>query len=276
MESNLQIKFFLILLASVLFLPISIQFMKWIVKKADLYRLNFKGNRIPVGFGFIVAIIAVPLYILVSYLFGFPKISILFLLVILAFGILGLIDDIYGSRNTGGFRGHLSKLLKGKVTTGAVKAIGGGIISLILGYLLAGNIYAGILNGLLIALSANTLNLFDLRPGRSLFIFWLGLLMLLLISPTKLMAALLIPVIIPVVWLTYFDRNASIMIGDAGSNTIGAVLGMSYSFVLDEVWKIVLIILLALIHVYSEKNSITKLIEHNKILNRIDQLLGKR
>lgn len=90
------------------------------------------------------------------------------------------------------------------------------------------------------------------------------------------MAALLIPVIIPVVWLTYFDRNASIMIGDAGSNTIGAVLGMSYSFVLDEVWKIVLIILLALIHVYSEKNSITKLIEHNKILNRIDQLLGKR
>ena len=59
-----------------------------------------------------------------------------YFLVTLGFGALGLVDDLAGDRSVGGFRGHLGALRRGRLTTGAAKALGGGGLSLLAGYLI--------------------------------------------------------------------------------------------------------------------------------------------
>ena len=64
---------------------------------------------------------------------------------------------------------HLTALARGRLTTGAVKAVGGLAAGLAAGFILhPGRPAAIVLDALLIALTANLLNLLDLRPGRCL------------------------------------------------------------------------------------------------------------
>ena len=60
--------------------------------------------------------------------------------------------------------------------------------------------------------------------------------------------------------------------GDTGSNVLGISIGMimvfGYSFNVRVGW----LVFLVLIHILTEKYSLTKIIENNKILNFIDKL----
>lgn len=270
-------KMLMIIPITLMIMGLSLPLMRVIIMRGDLWRLNFRGNHLPVGYGFLITLTAVPAYGIGHYIGIMPKGCLPYCITILVFGIIGLIDDRYGSRNASGFKGHFSQMLHGRITTGALKAMVGGIASLILGFYIADfKIASGILNGLLIALSANMLNLLDLRPGRAISCFWLGLVVLFAFVHSLSLLGKLLPVIVPSIWVTYMDRKALAMMGDAGSNTLGAVLGLSYSMVLSFEWKILLIVLLLLAHLYSEKHSITELIERSPILKRIDRLLGVR
>lgn len=267
----------LIAFVSIICVLISIPIMRMIVRKTKLQRINFKGQSIPAGYGFIITMAAVPVYIVMAIAPVMSRDAWSYIIAVLGFGILGLADDIYGTREAGGFKGHFSLLLKGRVTTGIIKVFAGGILSLLLGLVIAGyHPMAIIVNGLLIALSANTLNLLDLRPGRAVSFFWLGLIILILIFPKSIFLVMLLPVIIPCLYLTILDRSAKVMLGDAGSNVLGAVLGVSFAMATGSPYKIAIIILLICIHVYAEKYSISRLIESNRILRRIDRLLGER
>ena len=77
-------------------------------------------------------------------------------------------DDIAGSGDRRGFRGHLGALAHGEVTTGAVKLGGIGVTGVAAAALTGGPAVDVAINSALIAGSANLLNLFDLRPGRAL------------------------------------------------------------------------------------------------------------
>jgi hypothetical protein len=107
-------------------------------------------------------------------------------LVLAAFGF-GLIDDLFGDRSVRGFRGHLGGLVRGRVTTGALKVFGIGaaaayvatdIASTVIernsdlvagGWTVAATWWAAwALVALVIALTANLVNLMDVRPGRAL------------------------------------------------------------------------------------------------------------
>ena len=77
-------------------------------------------------------------------------------------------DDLAGSGSRRGFRGHLGALVKGEVTTGAVKLGGIGATGLVSAALLGGGPADVAVNAGLVAGGANLLNLFDLRPGRAL------------------------------------------------------------------------------------------------------------
>jgi UDP-GlcNAc:undecaprenyl-phosphate/decaprenyl-phosphate GlcNAc-1-phosphate transferase len=77
-------------------------------------------------------------------------------------------DDIAGSGDRRGFRGHLGALARGEVTTGAVKIGGIGATGVAAAALTGGPAVDVAINSALIAGSANLLNLFDLRPGRAL------------------------------------------------------------------------------------------------------------
>ncbi|MFD1120622.1 hypothetical protein ACFQ3A_40140, partial [Sphaerisporangium aureirubrum] len=91
-------------------------------------------------------------------------------------GALGAYDDLRGTASSKGFKGHLAALARGEVTTGAVKILGIGASGLAAAALLprAGNASRAarladvLVDGALIAGSANLANLFDLRPGRAL------------------------------------------------------------------------------------------------------------
>ena len=60
--------------------------------------------------------------------------------------------------------------------------------------------------------------------------------------------------------------------GDTGSNVLGISIGilmvMGYTFKVRVSW----LVFLVLIHILTEKFSLTKIIEKNKVLNFIDKL----
>jgi UDP-N-acetylmuramyl pentapeptide phosphotransferase/UDP-N-acetylglucosamine-1-phosphate transferase len=260
---------------TIIILPV----MGGITQRLKLERLNFQERWIPAGFGFLIVLSAVPVYLalLVSPLRS--NRLVFFLITLLGFGAIGLIDDVYGDREAGGFRGHLGLLKQGRVSTGLIKAVIGGLLGLLLGLLVAEfGVWQGLLNGLLISLAANTLNLLDLRPGRAVTCFWIGLAGFAVSRIGNLPAwkSVLIPVAIPAAVLSWLDRTACVMMGDSGSNVLGAVLGLVFAYELDVPSKIVLVLLMIVVHVYSEKYSISKLIESNRLLRRMDRLLGVR
>lgn len=84
-------------------------------------------------------------------------------------GVLGFVDDTWGTKRIKGLRGHLRAVLREHtLTTGFLKATGGATLALFLGWRLSPDIpIVALLNAALIALSANAINLLDLRPGRA-------------------------------------------------------------------------------------------------------------
>lgn len=265
-------------LASVVLTVLAVPAMWALAHTWKLGRTNFKGKQIPTGFGFLVVLAAAPVYAAAILLFGAGWYASACLVVVLGFGALGLFDDVYGTRGVGGFRGHLSLLRQGRVSSGLVKAVVGGGLGLGVGAAIARfDPVISLVNGLVISLAANTLNLLDLRPGRAVSCFWVGLLALAAVhSGRAVVLVWLIPVLVPAVWLTVLDRSARVMLGDAGSNVLGAVFGLAIVYGVGVPTRVVLIVLMAGVHLYTEKYSVSELIDGNRVLRSIDQLLGER
>ena len=113
-----------------------------------------------------------------------------------------------------GFRGHAAALRQGRLTGGAVKVLGIGASGL-LGARLAGRTDV-LVAGAVVAASANLLNLLDLRPGRALKAGAIAAAALRQPGPLGAAAALLPD-----------DLGERTMLGDAGANALGAVLGLA-------------------------------------------------
>ncbi len=192
---------------------------------------------------------------------------------------LGLIDDILGSREVGGFKGHFKKLfLERKLTTGVLKALGGGIIGIVGGYYASENmITKWITAAILIPLSANVLNLVDLRPGRSMAVFFAGLVVTYIGAGFSVSAPwLIIAMVTSALFFAFADSLGKVMMGDSGANALGAALGVTMALNTGLVLQIGVIIFFVAVHWYSEKHSITEFIERNPILRAIDHRLGVR
>lgn len=251
--------------------------MPLMTRALRLERKNFRGETIPAGAGLVLVPAAIVAYLYEAHLGSWPQ-SWVLLAGIVGFGIVGLVDDLYGNRRAGGFRGHLGLLRQGKVSTGLAKMVIGGLLSLALGGVIARyGLVMTVLNGLVISLTANLINLLDLRPGRAVSCFWVGLLAVLVSSLGHNVGWRFVLVIAaPVAWLTWEDRRARLMLGDAGSNALGACLGVLVACEVGAIAKLVVVALLVGVHVYSEKHSISRLIEENRALRGVDRLLGER
>lgn len=132
---------------------------------------------------------------------------------------VGAYDDAAGSRHprAKGFRGHLAAARAGQLTGGAVKVVGIGVTGLLAAVLLGPRRPAdALLGGAVVAGTANLLNLLDLRPGRALKAGTLVALALRQPGPAAAAAALLPE-----------DLSEQTMLGDAGANALGAVLGLA-------------------------------------------------
>ena len=183
----------------------------------------------------------------------------------------GIMDDVIGNRDVSGLKGHFKSLLKGSLTTGGFKALFGGFVGILISLVASNNIWELMINTLIIALSTNLMNLLDLRPGRAIkgYLFTTLVMCLTLTGFIRVLPLLLLPSV-----LAYFnaDLKAKAMMGDAGSNVLGISIGIimvfGYSFNVRLCWLVFLI----LIHLLTEKYSLTKIIENNKLLNFIDKL----
>ena len=241
---------------------------------SNCIRPNYKGEMIPVSMGIVFLPMMIINGIIVAFFtVDFISMSCLFLFL---FGIMsmffaGIIDDTIGNRDVSGLKGHFKSLFKGKLTTGGFKALFGGFVGIIISVCISKSITDIIVNTLVIALSTNLMNLFDLRPGRAIKVY---LVIIIVIFFTLTGYIQMLPLLILPNVLAYFnfDLKAKAMMGDTGSNVLGISIGilmvMGYTLKVRIAW----LVFLVLIHLLTEKFSLTKIIEKNKVLKFIDDL----
>jgi UDP-GlcNAc:undecaprenyl-phosphate GlcNAc-1-phosphate transferase len=256
--------------------------MAWLVGRYDLRRPNFRGQRIPTVAGLAFVLGGEFFYACEWFWQGLhTSLAAVYFLVTLGFGGLGLLDDLKGDRKVGGFRGHFRALARGRLTTGAAKALGGGLLSLAAGFLITSPRPFGyaLLAGLLIALSANTLNLLDLRPGRCLFGFFVGAATIgvVLLSQHALGTGFLLWTAAAFALILYpVDAGGAAMLGDTGANTFGAVLGVAGAIYFAPVWQGVLVLALLGFQWWCERHSLSRVIEDTPFLRSLDRKIGVR
>lgn len=207
-----------------------------------------------------------------------PRVRLAALLAGVGSGALGAYDDLYGTTKSKGFKGHLTALGRGEVTSGAVKILGIGATGLGAAALVSRGPVDTLVNGAAIAGTANLANLFDLRPGRAIKVGLLTggpLLAASLFRDAPLTAALTAVPLGAAAALLPDDLGERAMLGDAGANALGALLGLAAVTKLGRRGRFVLLGTVAALTAASEKISFTKVIAGNPALNRLD-MLGRR
>jgi hypothetical protein len=140
---------------------------------------------------------------------------------------LGLYDDLWGNAQARGLRGHLRSARSGRLTTGMVKlaglAIGGSCASAVGRRGTRHTTLSPIVDTVLVAGTANLVNLLDLRPGRAAkAVIAMATPIALLSADGSATAAAGLGAILAVV---RSDLGEHMMLGDCGANCAGAVLG---------------------------------------------------
>ncbi|MGH3082060.1 MAG: glycosyltransferase [Gaiellaceae bacterium] len=165
---------------------------------------------------------------------------------VLAAALAGLADDLWSGPERG-FRSHL----RAGSTTGVLK-----LVAIPLAGLLATRKLSG---ALLVGLAANFLNQLDTRPGRALKAY-------LIAAP-----AVGAPVAVAVLLLPY-DLRERAMLGDCGSNALGALLGLKSVSRLTDRGRWLAIGALVGLTALGERRSLGELIERTPGLAQLDAL----
>lgn len=159
---------------------------------------------------------------------------------------IGLADDLWSGPERG-FRAHL----RAGRTTGVLKLAGIPLYALVRTRSISG--------ALLVGLSANALNQLDTRPGRAL----------------KAYIAFAVPLRAPLraaVLIAPYDLREMAMLGDSGSNALGALLGWSsVSRITGTRNRWLAIAALAGLTALGERTSLGQIIERTPALRRVDE-----
>jgi hypothetical protein len=169
---------------------------------------------------------------------------------VLPVAMAGLADDLWSGPERG-FRAHL----RAGTTTGVLK------LAVIPFYALVRTRSVG--GALLVGLAANAVNQLDTRPGRALKAYLLASAALgFRPRSVSALAVLLAP----------YDLREMVMLGDAGSNALGAVLGLESVGRLTGRRRVVAVVALAALTAFGERRSLGRLIETTPVLRRLDRL----
>lgn len=187
-------------------------------------------------------------------------------------GAVGAYDDLFGSAQARGFRGHLRALRAGTVTSGLVKIVGVGAgaatAAVVIGRGRATPVSAFLLDlavdTTVISLTANLTNLFDLRPGRAAKVV--------ILLGSGLVGAGTAPVVGAAAGCLPTDLGARSMMGDCGANGLGAALATSAVARLSRPARIGALVGVAGLNLASERVSFTAVIERVGALRWVDQL----
>jgi hypothetical protein len=169
---------------------------------------------------------------------------------VLPVAAIGLADDLWTGEERG-FRAHL----RAGGTTGVLKLVGIPAYGLWRTRSLSG--------ALLVGLSANALNQLDTKPGRALKAFGLATLALRGAPRGAVAAAVL---------LAPYDLREMAMLGDSGSNALGALLGLRSVSRLTGRGRWLAIGALAGLTLLGERRSLGALVERTPVLRDVDRL----
>jgi hypothetical protein len=163
-----------------------------------------------------------------------------------AVAAIGLADDLW----SGPERGFAAHVRRGP-TTGVLKLVAIPLVGLIVTRRLSGAVLVG--------LAANALNQLDTRPGRALKAYLTASIPL---RSPKVTAVLLLS----------YDLREMTMLGDAGSNALGAMLGLKSVSRLTGRGRWIAIGALTGLTVLGERTSLGRLIERTPLLRELDTL----
>ncbi|HEX3205366.1 MAG TPA: hypothetical protein VHQ68_03925 [Propionibacteriaceae bacterium] len=189
-------------------------------------------------------------------------------------GVVGAYDDLYGTTQAKGFRGHLRALSSGKVTSGTIKVLGVGLSAGAAATMVQRSrpgcpkpVCRGLdwlLDTALIAGTANLTNLLDLRPGRAAkAIILLG---------SGLVGFGAAPAVGAAAGILPSDLAARSMLGDCGANALGAAVGTAAAQALPRRFRALACGAVAALNLASERVSFTAVIERTPLLRELDQL----
>jgi UDP-GlcNAc:undecaprenyl-phosphate/decaprenyl-phosphate GlcNAc-1-phosphate transferase len=232
-------------------------------------RQNFRGRDLPTAAGILVALVVLAtdaVVALVDAAGAEPDAAAvdglrLTTFTALGFGLLGLLDDLGGAGESGGFAAHLRALPEGRLTTGAIKLFGGAAVAVVVVATREPDSIGRVLaDGALVALAANLGNLFDRAPGRTIKVALVGLLVLVVAvgaEPELVGVALAVGA---GAGLLTADLGERLMLGDAGANALGAVLGLGVVLTCSAGVRTAVLVAVAALNLASEWVSFSRVI----------------
>ncbi|MGY1701723.1 hypothetical protein [Geodermatophilus sp. SYSU D00766] len=190
-------------------------------------------------------------------------------------GLVGGYDDLAGARpeqaRDKGLAGHLRALRAGRVSAGAVKVAGIGAAAAVAALATRRGPADAVLTTGLVAGTANLVNLLDLRPGRAAKAAAVAAAAGLRGPAGGLVAGPLgaALAVLPA------DLGERVMLGDAGANAVGALLGLRAAAVPSRPVRAGLLAAVTALTLASERISFTRVIEATPGLRELDRL-GRR
>lgn len=247
------------------------------LQQAGLVRANYRDIPLPVPLGVLivpaalVALVPVTLLARLADADIYPDNIGLAMLFVPGIALLGLIDDVLSGASRG-WRGHGAAMLTGNLSTGALKAVGTLGLALLVASGLPGKEGDFLLAAGVLVLATNVFNLLDLRPGRSIKAFvLLGIGLTASTTLTEPIATLGI-FAAPAIVAGFFDLREKAMLGDTGSNVIGALAGLWIVLACDTDGQLIALVILLVVNVVGEFTSISALIEKVPGLRHLDSL----
>ena len=244
---------------------------------SSLVRTNVAGRRVPAVLGLPLALGALVglglTYVLERTTAVDPtstRAALAVAALVLLCSLAGHADDRRGDEHERGFTGHLKAAAQGRLTGGVVKIAGVGVGGLVAGALLRTGWFT-LECAALVGLAANLVNLVDRAPGRAGKVALLGAAPLVLLGDTAwtTAAAGLLGALAGCLGADLSERG---MLGDAGANAVGAVLGLGIALSCDRAGRFVALGALLALNLASERWSFSRGIERVAWLRALDRL----
>jgi UDP-GlcNAc:undecaprenyl-phosphate GlcNAc-1-phosphate transferase len=252
------------------------------LREAGLVRENYRGALLAFPLGAVLATAALVALAPLAFLNDRADLDLLepelrqWLPYLLGIAFLGFLDDALGQGQAAatprGWRGHWGALREGRLSTGAIKALGALALA---AYVVSGRgleDWRYVADVLLLILATNLGNLLDLRPGRAekaLGLLAVGLCLgAWTFAPLDLLGIFAGPVLVGA-WLTLRETA---MLGDTGSNLIGAIAGVWLLTTLGGDGRLIALAVALAITIYGELRSISATIDSVPPLRWLDSL----
>ncbi len=249
---------------------------------AGLVRENYRGASLAFPLGAVLATAALVALAPLAFLDDRADLDLLapelrrWMPYLLGIAFLGFLDDSLGRGEAAGaprgWRGHASALRRGSLSTGAVKALGALALA---AYVVSGRgleSWRYLADVALLILATNAFNLLDLRPGRAekgLALLGAGLCLgAWTFAPLELLGIFAGPVAVG----AWFTLREQAMLGDTGSNLLGAVAGVWLLTTLGADARLIALAGVAGLTIYGELRSISAAIESVPPLRWLDSL----